>query len=64
MPKKTSLLFTDDTQEQITEICEAKDGLSRTKVMAIAIDRLHAAVCRPAPAAPTRSKHRTATKEK
>jgi hypothetical protein len=28
------------------------------------MSRAIAAVCRPAPAAPTRSKHRTATKEK
>jgi hypothetical protein len=50
MPTKTSLLFSDETVDQITDICQAKDGLSRTRVVALAIDRLHAAVCRPAAA--------------
>jgi hypothetical protein len=52
----------DQTVDQITDLSAKMHGLSKTKIFILAIDRLHAAVCRPA-ATVTRSKHRTSTKD-
>ena len=48
----TSFRLPDETVQQLTEICLAKDGLSRTRVVELAIAAYHRDVTAPAPKRP------------
>ena len=60
-PPAQSYRLPPETIAQITEVASTQGGLSNTKVVQLAVARLHAAVCHPATAETTkRSKPRTA----
>ena len=55
-PPATSFRFPPATTQQIKELIVAKDGLPATRVLILAIDRLHADVCRPVAAGKPRTR--------